>query len=85
MAPRIDEPVLRALAKEPARRYQHAGDVKRALEGCAAGEGAWPPAAAVREYRSRATLLGWPLVHIASGRDPATGRRWRRGGSRSGA
>ncbi len=26
------------------------------------------------EYRSEATVAGWPLVHIAQGVDPATGR-----------
>jgi hypothetical protein len=37
-----------------------------------------PPAILQRmyghEYRSRATLFGWPLVHIAQGFDPQTGR-----------
>ncbi len=27
------------------------------------------------EYRSEATILGMPLVHVASGLDPATGRK----------
>ena len=27
------------------------------------------------EYRSTATLFGWPLVHVATGVDPATGRK----------
>src|SRR5688572_17605320 len=31
-------------------------------------------AGAGHEYVSRATLFGWPLVHIAQGIDPATGR-----------
>ena len=30
---RVDEVVLRALAKEPARRYQHASEVKTDLDG----------------------------------------------------
>jgi hypothetical protein len=28
-----------------------------------------------REYRSKRTLWGWPLVHIATGVDPQTGRK----------
>jgi hypothetical protein len=27
------------------------------------------------EYRSRTTLFGWPLLHIATGVDPVTGRK----------
>lgn len=27
------------------------------------------------EYRSKETLFGWPLVHVATGFDPATGRK----------
>jgi hypothetical protein len=27
------------------------------------------------EYRSKETLFGWPLVHIATGIDPSTGRK----------
>ncbi len=30
--------------------------------------------AAGYEYRSKATLLGWPLLHVAQGIDPATGK-----------
>ncbi len=36
---RLDDIVLRALAKEPERRYQHASDVKTAVESIAATEG----------------------------------------------
>ena len=38
---RLDDVVLRALAKEPERRYQHASDVKTAVESIAVTEG--PP------------------------------------------
>ena len=69
---RIDELVLRALAKEPDRRYQHATDVKLALAHIAATPG-WVARPGFREYKSKATLLGWPLVHVVSGRDPVTG------------
>ena len=36
---RLDDVVLRALAKEPERRYQHASDVKTAVESIAATQG----------------------------------------------
>ena len=44
--PRLDQVVLRALEKEPARRYQQAGDVKTDVETIATGKGAPPQAAA---------------------------------------
>src|SRR5207248_3444841 len=60
---RIDDVVLRALAKEPDRRYQHAGQVKTDLERIGSGSG-WRvsgPAArsrramlGLREYKSKA-------------------------------
>jgi tRNA A-37 threonylcarbamoyl transferase component Bud32 len=71
---RLDEVVLRALAKEPDRRYQHASDVKTALDAIRSGSGGWVRTPTSREYRSKRTLLGWPLVHIVSGLDPLTGR-----------
>jgi len=27
------------------------------------------------EWRTRAEIMGWPLIHIATGRDPKTGKR----------
>jgi predicted Ser/Thr protein kinase len=74
---RIDEVVLRALAKEPGRRYQHVSEVRTDLEHIrsrpAAGRCGWTRRGEFREYRSKATFLGWPLVHVVSGRDPVTG------------
>jgi tRNA A-37 threonylcarbamoyl transferase component Bud32 len=72
---RIDEVVLKALAKEPGRRYQAVVDVRTDLETI----GRYPyhrcPSGRVfREYKSKATFLGWPLVHVVSGLDPITGR-----------
>jgi predicted Ser/Thr protein kinase len=75
---RIDELVLRALAKEPGRRYQHASDVKAALANIDRTPGRGRCGArrsqGYYEYTSAATFLGWPLVHIVRGADPATGR-----------
>jgi len=72
---RLDHIVLRALESEPERRYQHVSDVKTEVEGIV---GKLPPDVLRRfgyEYRSKTTVFGWPLIHIASGIDPATGRK----------
>jgi len=69
---RIDELILRALAKEPDRRFQHATDVKVALAAIAASRF---QSVLGHEYKSKRTFLGLPLVHIVRGRDPLTGRR----------
>ena len=72
---RLDDVVLRALAKEPDRRYQHASDVKTALDAIRSGAAfGWVRTLTYREYRSKRTFLGWPLVHIVGGLDPLTGR-----------
>ncbi len=79
---RLDEVVLRALEKEPDRRYQQAGEVKTEVETIAGTPGsagterpkAYPWNRPVN-YRSRATLFGLPLVHITQGTDPTTGRK----------
>jgi predicted Ser/Thr protein kinase len=73
---RLDEVVLRALEKEPERRYQQASQVKTAVETIA-GHPHASQALFQRqgfEYRSRATLFGLPLLHVATGSDPVTGR-----------
>ncbi len=73
---RLDEVVLRALEKEPERRYQQASHVRTAVQNITGFPGQ-PPRPFPQpgfEYRSRATLFGLPLLHIATGVDPATGR-----------
>lgn len=74
---RLDDVVLRTLEKEPQRRYQHASELKRDVESIS---GIAPFPLHLRglygyEYRSERQLFGLPLVHIAKGIDPATGRR----------
>jgi predicted Ser/Thr protein kinase len=73
---RLDEVVLRALEKEPERRYQQASQVRTAVQTIAGAPSPPQPAFAQPgfEYRSRATLFGLPLLHVATGIDPATGR-----------
>ncbi|NKB86865.1 MAG: protein kinase [Acidobacteria bacterium] len=86
---RLDEVVLRALEKEPELRYQHASEMQADVECVSDAEPdttrpapapASPATESVArsdfEYRSRATALGIPLVHIASSRDPE-GKRMR--------
>lgn len=79
---RLDEVVLRALAEKPSLRYQQASALKTQLETIAVSPGetrvappirAWGPEGV--DFRSEATLFGWPLVHVATGMDPATGRK----------
>ncbi|MCW5558882.1 MAG: serine/threonine protein kinase, partial [Verrucomicrobiae bacterium] len=79
---RIDEIVMRALAKERELRQQSAGEVKTQVEGLGeAGPGIRSAGAPHVfdlprdfEYRSPRTLFGLPLVHVVSGTDPRTGR-----------
>ncbi|WP_395744412.1 protein kinase domain-containing protein [Prosthecobacter sp.] len=75
----MDEIVFRALAKERERRQQSAGEFKTQIEGVAS----LPPQAqrslAMQfqsfEYKSKWRLFGMPLLHVAHGADPATGRK----------
>jgi tRNA A-37 threonylcarbamoyl transferase component Bud32 len=72
---RLDEVVLRALEQKPEQRYQHASEMNTQLELL---RGLSPVAlrrAFGMEYKSKATLFGWPLVHICFGIDPQTGRK----------
>lgn len=71
---RLDEVVLRALEREPEQRYQHASEVKTQVELL---RGVTPIALRRvfgKEYKSKTTLFGLPLVHISFGMDPLTGR-----------
>jgi len=72
---RLDKVVLKSLAYEPERRYQHASEVKTEVETISGV----PTSTAMRkfgyEYSSKTKLLGWPMLHIATGIDPATGRK----------
>jgi predicted Ser/Thr protein kinase len=79
---RLDEIVMQALEKEPQRRYQHVSEVKTQIQHLADPA---PPADdrilmrvpawnAGVEYKTRATLFGFPWVHVATGVNPETGR-----------
>ena len=74
---RLDEVVLRTLEKEPGLRYQHVSELKTDVETIR-GLGNLPPHMRRfygHEYRSQTHIMGWPLVHVATGVDPRTGRK----------
>jgi predicted Ser/Thr protein kinase len=78
---RLDEVVMRALEKNPELRYQHVSEVKTIVETIVGDTGTSPAEPSLasapargRDYRTRQVLLGLPLVHVAWGIDPATGR-----------
>ena len=75
---RLDEVVMRALEKDPERRYSQASVLKTQVETIVT-EMDRPIRSSVptggRDYRTRQTLLGLPLVHVTWGIDPATGRQ----------
>jgi tRNA A-37 threonylcarbamoyl transferase component Bud32 len=74
---RLDEVVLRSLEKDVERRYQHASEVKTDLDSIAGLIANLPPQlrrAMGFEYRSKREFLGLPLLHVAFGVDPVTGK-----------
>ncbi|MCL4788144.1 MAG: serine/threonine protein kinase [Verrucomicrobia bacterium] len=75
---RLDELVLRTLEKEPGRRFQQASELRYQVATLAGVTTTLSPEVSRKlsfEYRSKTTLFGWPLLHIATGVDPATGRK----------
>jgi predicted Ser/Thr protein kinase len=74
---RLDEVVMRALEKDPERRYSQASVLKTQVETIVT-EMDRPIGSSVhaggRDYRTRQTLFGLPLMHVVWGIDPATGR-----------
>ncbi|MGZ4965495.1 MAG: serine/threonine-protein kinase, partial [Limisphaerales bacterium] len=75
--PRVDDVVLRTLEKERERRQNTADEVKTQVTKIT-NEPAVRPVPrklyADVDYKSKATLFGWPLVAVARGKDPLTGR-----------
>ena len=72
---RLDEVVLRALEKEPELRYQQVSEVKTGMEAIYGQMPLHLQRALGHEYKSEVTIFGLPLVHIATGIDPATGKK----------
>ena len=82
---RLDEVVLRALEQKPELRYQQASVLKTKVETIASTpDSRWgddpkaphpmSPQWFGYEYRSARTLFGLPLLHVANGFDPRTGK-----------
>ena len=74
---RLDEVVLRTLESEPARRYQQVSEVRTDVENISGIMQQLPPEmryAMGGEYRSKITIGGIPLLHIAWGKDLKTGK-----------
>jgi predicted Ser/Thr protein kinase len=76
--PRLDDVVLRSLQKDPSRRQKDADELKTQVEtiaksAIASREDAWLK---LHEYnfRSRQSIFGLPLVHVAWGIDATTKR-----------
>ncbi len=61
-------------AFEPEKRYQHASDVKTRVDEIRGISMSAVHQAFGKEYRSKINFFGIPLIHIASGFDPRTGR-----------
>jgi tRNA A-37 threonylcarbamoyl transferase component Bud32 len=72
---RLDEVVLRALEKEPDLRYQQVSQVKTDVEAICQQIPQALRHALGYEYKSKTTVFGLPLVHIATGIDLRTGRK----------
>jgi len=77
---RLDELVLSTLEKDPHRRCQQAGELRSRVEAIAGVATKLSPEVRWKlsfDYRSKARVFGWPLVHVATGVDPVTGQKRR--------
>ncbi len=75
---KLDEIVLRSLERDVERRYQHVSEIKTDVENVSLAFARMPLQLRQMmgwEYRSRKTLFGLPLLHVAYGLDPVSGRR----------
>src|SRR6185295_16539560 len=72
---RLDEVVLRTLEQEPSKRYQQVSELKTNMESIYGVPAAVLQQALGAEYRSKLEIFGVPLLHVARGLDPQTGRR----------
>ena len=69
---RLDAVVLRALEKEPALRWQQAGDIRQQVDGIIASPGQHTQPIQ-GECCTQANWRGWPLIHVTWGNDPVSG------------
>jgi len=73
---RLDEVVLKALESDPEMRFQRVSDVKTELDTISGQFQALHPRVRAMfgfEYKSKRTIWGLPLLHVAQGVDPVTG------------
>ena len=76
--PRLDSVVLKTLEKKREKRFQDAGEMRSGIES--ASTAPMPATASANwnelnyEYKSRAHIGSWPLLHIAFGKNEQTGR-----------
>lgn len=75
--PRLDAVVLRTLEKKREKRFADAETMRTELESAASGPlpakaGNWDDLS--YEYRSAIRFFGWPLLHVAFGKDHDTGK-----------
>ncbi len=74
---RLDEVVLKALESDPELRFQRVSDVKSELDTISGHLQALPPHVRAMfgfEYKSTRQIWGMPLLHVAHGFDPVTGK-----------
>jgi serine/threonine protein kinase len=76
--PRLDSVVMRTLEKRREKRFDNANEMKSGIENASTSA---PPAAEMPrwdtigyEYRSKASIGSWPLLHIAFNKDPLTSK-----------
>jgi predicted Ser/Thr protein kinase len=75
---RLDELVLQTMERNPRHRCQSVSEIRLRLEAIAGVASRLSPEVSRKlsyEYRTRTTLFGWPLIHVATGVDPVTGRK----------
>ncbi len=74
---RLDEVVLKALESDPELRFQRVSDVKSELDTISGQLQALPPKVRAMfgfDYKSKRQIWGMPLLHVAHGLDPVTGK-----------
>lgn len=72
---RLDEIVLKALEQEPEMRYQQVSEVRVEVDALRGISPQFVQKMKGMDYKTETTLFGWPLVHIATGVEPSTGKR----------
>ena len=79
---RIDRVVKKTLERRPEYRYQDVREIAEELERLRSKEQSLPSRAQLLaamnpgvDWRTKATVFGYPVIHMASGIDPKTGKK----------